>query len=278
MKRSVLAVFAVLSFAAMAPSASAAAPTITVDQACIDPGFSVLSGVLRGDFPSDYGTYNGIVSIDYAPGGDFVQQYSYIYYQGKLGPVAYFSTAAIKLRAGATSVFVKWWAPKTGVGYRPMVTLEVPVCPDTDEDGVLDTRDNCPSVANSDQRDRDYDRIGDACDSDNDNDSVADVVDNCRYVWNRDQADLDTDGMGDACDPDLDGDGAPNYGDNCVAISNPDQADRDRDGIGSACDPVELPTTSDDCRADGWTIYAVFKNQGDCVSYITTKGRNAPAL
>ena len=36
---------------------------------------------------------------------------------------------------------------------------------DTDADGVPDIDDNCPSVANPDQKDSDGDRIGDACDA-----------------------------------------------------------------------------------------------------------------
>jgi hypothetical protein len=35
---------------------------------------------------------------------------------------------------------------------------------DTDSDGVPDTPDNCPTVANPDQADSDHDCIGDACD------------------------------------------------------------------------------------------------------------------
>jgi hypothetical protein len=35
---------------------------------------------------------------------------------------------------------------------------------DTDDDGVLDSSDNCPTVANTDQRDVDEDGVGDACD------------------------------------------------------------------------------------------------------------------
>ena len=35
---------------------------------------------------------------------------------------------------------------------------------DTDEDGVNDAEDNCPSVANPDQEDEDGNGIGDACD------------------------------------------------------------------------------------------------------------------
>jgi hypothetical protein len=36
--------------------------------------------------------------------------------------------------------------------------------PDADADGVEDERDNCPTLANGDQRDADGDRVGDICD------------------------------------------------------------------------------------------------------------------
>ena len=38
----------------------------------------------------------------------------------------------------------------------------------------------------------------------------------------------------------------------------------------------DRPTTGDDCKQDGWRKYAVFKNQGDCVSWVVTGGRNEP--
>lgn len=41
---------------------------------------------------------------------------------------------------------------------------------DTDGDGVADTNDNCPHVANVDQRDQDHDQVGDACDECSDSD------------------------------------------------------------------------------------------------------------
>jgi hypothetical protein len=34
---------------------------------------------------------------------------------------------------------------------------------------------------------------------------------------------------------------------------------------------------ADDCKQGGWMTYKVFKNQGDCVSYVVTGGRNLPS-
>jgi hypothetical protein len=38
-----------------------------------------------------------------------------------------------------------------------------------------------------------------------------------------------------------------------------------------------FPATKDQCKNGGWASYGIFKNQGDCVSYVATGGRNAPA-
>jgi hypothetical protein len=37
-----------------------------------------------------------------------------------------------------------------------------------------------------------------------------------------------------------------------------------------------LPTSADQCKNGGWQAYGVFKNQGDCVSYVATHGKNQP--
>jgi hypothetical protein len=152
---------------------------------------------------------------------------------------------------------------------------------DIDGDGVPNATDNAPRVANPDQADLDHDGIGDVIDTDVDGDGVANTADNCQRVSNPDQADLDHDGIGDACDSDIDGDGVPNATDNAPRNANPDQADLDRDGIGDVIDPVVLPTTTDQCKNNGWPRWyshnARFKNQGDCVSYVTTGGKNLPA-
>ena len=38
----------------------------------------------------------------------------------------------------------------------------------------------------------------------------------------------------------------------------------------------QSPTTEQQCK-NGWKTYPGFKNQGDCVSYVATKGKNKPA-
>jgi len=92
---------------------------------------------------------------------------------------------------------------------------------------------------------------------DTDGDGVADTVDNCPDLANTDQSDIDGDGLGDVCDDDIDGDGILNDEDNCAETFNPDQLDIDGDGIGIACDlictdgastdtPITIPETPDD--------------------------------
>jgi hypothetical protein len=40
---------------------------------------------------------------------------------------------------------------------------------------------------------------------------------------------------------------------------------------------TSAPTTKDDCKNGGWqTFDQPFKNQGDCVSFVATKGKNPP--
>lgn len=54
---------------------------------------------------------------------------------------------------------------------------------DADLDDIV-ARDNCPSVANYDQGDRDFDGIGDACDEDIDGDGIANSADTFAYCSN----------------------------------------------------------------------------------------------
>jgi hypothetical protein len=38
-----------------------------------------------------------------------------------------------------------------------------------------------------------------------------------------------------------------------------------------------LPTKKEQCKNGGWRDFGVFENQGDCVSFVATGGRNLPA-
>jgi len=81
----------------------------------------------------------------------------------------------------------------SAAGRRPGGTLvhPDPACPslglDRDGDGIQDSADNCPAIANPEQIDSDRDFVGNVCD-------------NCMAVPNPDQSDTDRDGLGDACD------------------------------------------------------------------------------
>lgn len=95
-------------------------------------------------------------------------------------------------------------------GNRGTASIGLTVSPvDSDEDGVPDSQDNCPLVANPNQADADHDGVGDACETDDsDQDGYPDNIDNCPLVPN-DQVDSDHDGIGDACQKvpgDLNGD------------------------------------------------------------------------
>jgi len=71
--------------------------------------------------------------------------------------------------------------------------------PDFDSDGIENHIDNCMTVANTDQKDINYNKRGDACE-DSDNDGVVNADDNCPEKSNRNQADDDDDLIGNACD------------------------------------------------------------------------------
>jgi len=73
------------------------------------------------------------------------------------------------------------------------------VISDIDRDGIPDVRDNCTSVANTDQIDINANGRGDACD-DFDQDRIINSLDNCPDNPNSAQTDTDGDRIGDVCD------------------------------------------------------------------------------
>ena len=125
--------------------------------------------------------------------------------------------------------------------------------PDSDNDGIPDACDNCPSDQNPNQEDADLDGAGDACDNclnnsnpmqeDADSDDVGDLCDNCPNASNPNQEDADEDGTGNACDWDDDGDG----------FSDGKETRAGSDGLNVACnnasndDPADDSKTNDGC-------------------------------
>ena len=39
----------------------------------------------------------------------------------------------------------------------------------------------------------------------------------------------------------------------------------------------DAPTSKDECKHDGWNTFGAFKNQGDCVSFVASKGGIPPS-
>ena len=143
-------------------------------------------------------------------------------------------------RAVSAPVFLNW---KNAHGCRGDE-------PDADGDFWPDCPDNCPTRANSDQRESGpvADGLGDACDVDDDDDGLCDPDtgrstclanlrpgmdsrlctacsgrDSCPRTPDPQRLDSDADGVFDSCDT-------------CPALADPGQGDRDADGVGDACD------------------------------------------
>ncbi len=127
--------------------------------------------------------------------------------------------------------------------------------PDSDLDGVEDSKDNCVNISNTNQLNHDGDDFGNLCDDDDDNDSVLDINDSHPFD-STESSDLDGDGIGDNSDDDIDGDGTDNIEDaypldpseqrdtDLDGIPNGIDDDDDNDGINDSEDPFDLTPSS----------------------------------
>jgi len=137
-----------------------------------------------------------------------------------------------------------------------LVKPYIDVAFDTDQDRVGNYVDNCSSVYNTHQFDRDDDGIGNRCDGDFDNDGDVDGDDFSAFQQYEVPFGLEEDeeapagsnfsqfvafygsslgasGLGDSSD----GDGIIDIWDNCPLVANADQLDQNGDRIGDACAP-----------------------------------------
>jgi hypothetical protein len=58
---------------------------------------------------------------------------------------------------------------------------------------------------------------------------------------------------------------------------NGNQADNSKPEAGAVYVFAVFPTLQDQCKNGGWKTFGIFKNQGDCVSFVSTGGKNPPA-
>ncbi len=135
-----------------------------------------------------------------------------------------------------------------------------------------DGKDNdCNGTSDDGWPNKDADKLADCVDPDDDDDGIVDTQDNCPLVANGGQDNSDADALGDACDPDDDGDGWPDAQD-CAPLFKLiyPTAIEACDGIDNDCDNATDEATCGDgnpCTTDTCDPQAGCKNlptTGDC--------------
>jgi hypothetical protein len=194
----VVLVFSALA-AVAAPASAQAATVVTVPQACIDRGSleTNIGGPVSGSFTG--APASSLVRIYANAAGDQNSDNNFGV-QDVIANVSGAGTFSFNLKQYYTVLPPTIWI----AAYSPEVSQErflaqepdgVPVCssdpvpdPDTDDDGVNDDVDNCPTVSNADQLDNDGDGVGNACDSTPNPEPVYDFDGFFSPVENRDSA------------------------------------------------------------------------------------------
>ena len=126
---------------------------------------------------------------------------------------------------------------------QPKPRVEADGCGDSDEDGVIDRVDNCPTVANASQLDTDGDTEGDVCDTDDDGDGIPDDRDACPTGLTG--VHMSTDLGGNSIDNDVNKDGCRDF----------EEGDYDNDGVADTDDQCQDLNTETDWTSTRTTDY-----------------------
>jgi uncharacterized repeat protein (TIGR01451 family) len=127
------------------------------------------TGTVIGNAGTNTVTWNGAL----APGASVTITIDADIPATTVGAVSNQGTASIDQdNNGSNETSVLTDDPATGAAGDPTVFTVA----DTDNDGIGDGQDNCPTVANTNQLDTDNDGVGDACEVDADGDGVNDSI------------------------------------------------------------------------------------------------------
>jgi hypothetical protein len=144
---------------------------------------------------------------------------------------------------------------------NPATVVVIVLAPDFDDDGIVDSNDNCPAHPNPEQLNTDNDNLGNSCDDDDDEDGMSDeyeIANGLNSLVDDSEGDADEDGLTNLEEftarsssmlSDTDGDGLSDFDEVTTHGTNPALADTDGDGM---TDDYELaeglnPLDGSDC-------------------------------